>query len=360
MNTIIQSTASLRHTSLPASMLKGAAVNTVIQALGGNLKKETFFKTMLVGALGGVVENLAGNMVLPGIVLGGGNALINKSSVPRTMFKYAAWSLAAQGVKSIGEAKAAEPSDPNQDRQGRIIDPFGYLNQKGINYLHAHPTIIREASFDEAAINDVNITANTMLNSSVRDALKLARRTKQFQDVENLFEDKANALFFMEYDATRGRGVYGDTRLYIRDEKGTFYQKNPRKVDWYKAHTNEVYLVVEVHLYPEERVDMPMNKQIAHLAVTIGHELFIHSAIDTVEMWENGNLQEALENAYQFRGESGDYDHILYVKGKRQRMNQYLAELKKAVSGSGVGVSINDIQQAINEHDNGYKHLKNR
>ncbi len=117
MNTIIQSTASLRHTSLPASMLKGAAVNTVIQALGGNLKKETFFKTMLVGALGGVVENLAGNMVLPGIVLGGGNALINKSSVPRTMFKYAAWSLAAQGVKSIGEAKAAELFD---DRKWKI------------------------------------------------------------------------------------------------------------------------------------------------------------------------------------------------------------------------------------------------
>ncbi|MBO7463063.1 MAG: hypothetical protein J6T96_10765, partial [Bacteroidales bacterium] len=166
--------------------------------------------------------------------------------------------------------------------------------------------------------------------------------------------------FFIEYDATKGRGVYGDVLLAIRDKQGIEYASMPNRVKWYENHLNEIYWSLKIRLYPEERVDLPMNKQIAYLAVTIGHELFIHSAIDTVEMWENGNLQEALENAYQFRGESGDYDHILYVKGKRQRMNQYLAELKKAVSGSGVGVSINDIQQAINEHDNGYKHLKNR
>ena len=112
MSTNLITTVSSRHTTLPASMLKGAAVNAVIQALGGNLKKETFFKTLLVGALGGVVENLSGNIVLPGIMIGGGNALINKSSVPQTMIKYAAWSLAAQGVKSIGEAKAAD--DPTE------------------------------------------------------------------------------------------------------------------------------------------------------------------------------------------------------------------------------------------------------
>lgn len=112
MNSVIKTTDSPRHTSLPASLLKGAAVNTVIQALGGKLKKETFFKTLLVGALGGAVENLSGNIVLPGILIGGGNALINKSNVPRTMFKYAAWSLAAQGIKTIGEAKAAD--DPSE------------------------------------------------------------------------------------------------------------------------------------------------------------------------------------------------------------------------------------------------------
>lgn len=360
MNTNLTTTVSPRRASLLASMLKGAAVNTVIQALGGNLKKETFFKSLLVGALGGVVENLSGNFVLPGIMIGGGNALINKSSVPQTMIKYAAWSLAAQGVKSIGEAKAAESSDPNQDRQGRIIDPFGYLNQKGINYLHAHPTIIREATFDEAAINDVNITANTILNSSVRDALKLVRRTKQFQAVEKLFEDKANALFFIEFDATGNRSVVGNITIGLRDDSGKSYRKDPSVTDWYEKNPGQVYWVINVQLHPEVFVGKNMNVQIANLAVAIGHELFIHSAIDTLEMWKEGKIRGALENAFQFRGETGDYDHTLYVKGKRQRMNQYLTELKKAVSGSGVGVSVYDIQQAINEHDNGYKHLKNR
>lgn len=134
----------------------------------------------------------------------------------------------------------------------------------------------------------------------------------------------------------------------------------PNRVKWYENHLNEIYWSLKIRLYPEERVDLPMNKQIAYLAVTIGHELFIHSAIDTLGMWKEGKLQEALVNASQFRGESGDYDHTLYITGKRQRMNLYLAELKNAVVGSGIGVTAYDIQQAINEHDNGYKHLKNR
>ncbi len=75
--------------------------------VGGILKKDNIFQTLLVGALGGAVENLSGNIVLSGILIGG-NAIINKSNVPQTMFKYAALSAVAQGVKSIGEAKAAD------------------------------------------------------------------------------------------------------------------------------------------------------------------------------------------------------------------------------------------------------------
>jgi len=56
MNSVIKTTDSPRHTFLPASLLKGAAVNMVIQALGSKLKRETLFKTLLVGALGGAVE----------------------------------------------------------------------------------------------------------------------------------------------------------------------------------------------------------------------------------------------------------------------------------------------------------------
>ena len=45
--------------TLPASILKGAAVNLAIQALGKNLNKKNILPTLAVGALGGGLSYLS-------------------------------------------------------------------------------------------------------------------------------------------------------------------------------------------------------------------------------------------------------------------------------------------------------------
>ena len=64
--------------NLGRSLLKGAAVNFGLQAIGGNLRKDNIWQTLLVGVAGGFGDYLGGNTAM-GAILGGGNAIINKS-----------------------------------------------------------------------------------------------------------------------------------------------------------------------------------------------------------------------------------------------------------------------------------------
>ena len=94
--------------TLPASILKGAAANLAIQALGKNLNKKTFLPTLLVGAVGGGLSCLSDDKYLSTLiaasVFGGGNALANKASFPRTMLKYAAIGTAGRLMLNIPAA----------------------------------------------------------------------------------------------------------------------------------------------------------------------------------------------------------------------------------------------------------------
>lgn len=97
------------------------------------------------------------------------------------------------------------------------------------------------------------------------------------------------------------------------------------------------------------------------MAVTIGHELFVHSAhIEAVELWENGKYTEAIDKEMIDRGFNGNIDHKLYMQGKKPKMTQYLKELKSVAPTSGYGLTATDIQSAINSHDKTYKYLLNQ
>ena len=76
----------------PASLLKGAAANLAIQALGQNLNKKNFLPTLLVGALGGGLSCLSDDKycstLIATSIIGGGNALINKTSVPKSLARF--------------------------------------------------------------------------------------------------------------------------------------------------------------------------------------------------------------------------------------------------------------------------------
>lgn len=103
---ILKETTNAIH----AAILKGAAANLAIQALGKNLNKKNFLPTLVVGALGGGLSCLTNDKYLSTLiaasVFGGGNALANKSSFPRTMFKYALIGTVGRLMLNIPEAVA--------------------------------------------------------------------------------------------------------------------------------------------------------------------------------------------------------------------------------------------------------------
>ncbi len=345
--------------NLGRSLLKSTAVNFGLQAIGGNLRKDNIWQTLLVGVAGGFGDYLGGNTAM-GAILGGGNAIINKSNFVGTTAKYALCGAAADVVLRVAEAKAAEP-EQKQDKKPSIIDPFGYLNRKGLNYLHAHASDIKEATFDEAGSMVTTFTADHLITSSLQKAFLLARMTQEFQSVDKLFADHANALFFVEYDAINGRGVYGKADISLR-KANEVVGYSPRNRTYCINHHNLYYWAVTISIYVEEYSSLPIKQQIARMAVTIGHELFIHKKIETVELWKATNYGEALDMAFDRIG--GDNDHKQYIQSKnkktKQRMDLYLEQLQSAASKANVGVSAYDIRTAISEHDKEYLHLKNR
>jgi len=109
------------------SVLKSAAVTLSVQALGKNLNKDNFGQTLLVIAAGGLGDYFGGNTAM-GAILGGGNALINKSNFLGTTAKYAALSFAADSMLKIAEAKAEELSND------KCNNKISFLQKLCINY----------------------------------------------------------------------------------------------------------------------------------------------------------------------------------------------------------------------------------
>lgn len=126
-----QQTDSTRN--IPASILKGAAANLAIQALGKNLNKKNFLPTLAFGALGGIIGDYVDSKIpnsyglasgaLSGLTLGLTNSLINGDDVPKTMFKYVLLGTLINGSLNIAKANAK----PTQQIRG-YIDPEGILN----------------------------------------------------------------------------------------------------------------------------------------------------------------------------------------------------------------------------------------
>ena len=89
------------------SLLKGTVLNLGLQLANRNLSKNNFWQTLLVGAAGGFGDYFGGNTAM-GAIIGGGNALINKTKHFGTAVKYAAIGSAADLLLKVKEAKAEE------------------------------------------------------------------------------------------------------------------------------------------------------------------------------------------------------------------------------------------------------------
>ncbi|MBQ3656640.1 MAG: hypothetical protein II956_07340 [Bacteroidales bacterium] len=337
-----------RQRNLAKSVLKSAAVTLSVQALGKNLNKDNFGQTLLVIAAGGLGDYFGGNTAM-GAILGGGNALINKTNFLGTATKYAAIGGAVDLLLNATEAKA----EPNRNTDiNKEIDPHGFLNRKGVNYLHAHPSEIQEATFEDSGSATITLTADHIIAYSLKKAFELARNTKQFQMVEKLFEDNVNALFFIEYDTIKGRGTLANASIKLRYNGANAVMSRSQFNKYIKQENhNLLSWRIIIKFFPEELTKLPINEQITNLAITIGHELFIHNRIEIVELWKDNNSENwlnALNKSLEDRGDRGELDHKLFLQGKCQRMNKYLTELQLALSNAGISSSI--FQKALKHH----------
>ena len=356
-----QQTDSTRN--IPASILKGAAANLAIQALGKNLNKKNFMPTLAFGALGGIIGDYVDSKIpnsyglaggaLSGLTLGLTNSLINGDDVPKTMFKYVLLGTLINGSLNIAKANAK----PTQQIRG-YIDPEGILNKRGIKLAHSHYIILEKSSYGENGKMQRQLSTGFQYPIVVK-ALELAKKTKSVQNALKLFEDKKNSLLFMETDL-EGYGYYGNIDGGMNNGNGIcdFTSRNNRG---FLSKKSDYYFDVRVELFPLNTKNLSNKAQIATMAVTIGHELFVHSAhIEAVELWKNGQYSEAIGKEMIDRGFEGNIDHRLYMQGKKPKMTQYLKELKSVAQTAGYGLTASDIQSAINSHDKTYKYLLNQ
>ena len=172
--------------NLGRSLLKSTAVNFGLQALGGNLRKDNIWQTLLVGVAGGFGDYFGGNTAM-GAILGGGNAIINKSHFVGTTAKYALCGAAADVVLRATEAKAEKPW---QDEPIPITDEFLKAAQKAwfpdfpMEYVKAFT--VENVSANMKARLDANmvaaatspLTVLTVPNSKLSDYDKLQAYAK--------------------------------------------------------------------------------------------------------------------------------------------------------------------------------------
>lgn len=113
------------------SALKGAAINLGVQAVGRNLKKDNLLSTLAVGAVAGIADSFIESKIsnsngiasgaMTGLLLGGGNAIINKSSIGGTALKYAVITAVVEGVFNIARANAINFAD---DANWTVVEDY--------------------------------------------------------------------------------------------------------------------------------------------------------------------------------------------------------------------------------------------
>lgn len=342
-----------KEKSFSRSLLKGTVLNLGLQLANRNLNKNNVWQTLLVGAAGGVGDYFLGNAAM-GAILGSGNALVNKTKDFETAAKYAAIGGAADLLLNVAEAKAEE----FKPTKSKYTDPKNLLKRTGVILAHGHYDIIRRSTYGENGLAQIELTENFQYKTMI-SAFELAQKTKTFKDTLTLFNNKTHSLVFMETDLTEN-GRYGTSECFMMSTTDE-YNFTPRNNRGFLRNPSNYHFSIRVKLFPLEMENISEKKQIAKLAVVLGHELFIHSRhLEAVKLWELGKYTEALDKEMENPGFDGNIDHKLYMQGQKTIMNQYIKELKNIAASSKLGISSYDIQTAVYEHDKPYKYLLNQ
>ena len=246
------------------------------------------------------------------------------------------------------------------------------IEGKGVVFVHCADKSTTTPTYEDPVRLKLEYS-NGFQYDIVKKAFEIAQKTKSIQNVFKLFEDKENALFFIETDFLKG-GLNGETTCFLKD-KNTFKEilislQNQQRFEQNKINPYDTYFfTIEIRLYPNntytkiennEMIKATQNEQIASLLVTIGHELFIHDKhLEAVKLWKNGkntaNYKPSFTKALEDVGAYGSLDHRNYILGKKTKMTQYLNELKNLAKINKLGIPYQVLINAINSHNKRYK-----
>jgi len=252
-----------------------------------------------------------------------------------------------------------------EEGEGEMITPNPLYAEKGIVLIHAECT--KNCDWSSLDYPEVTISKGFKYSTLI-NAYQIAQSISEFNTVLNMFNDKKNTLRIIESNMA-GHAKRSSINIYLRDNvKQSEYELNsntPQKhIDvfnkWLITSPQNYSLVIEVNIYPKQLDDEFNNDKDKEgcLALTIGHEIFIHySNIEALILWRSGNYKEAINKAISFTGPNGgDYDHRDYIQKKTDKpginqMYSYLNSLKLKISESVYN-------KVKTEHDQQYLILK--
>ncbi|MBQ5402845.1 MAG: hypothetical protein IIU11_00545 [Bacteroidales bacterium] len=309
--------------------------------------------------------------VFPGIGLGAlGGLVIQGFRIDTVDKKTVCASVLLGGILGgvIGKLfDLSEESKPDVDNKKRrkkeLENKQKIIAGKGIVCVHCADESNSSVNYEDIVRRDLVFTDGFKYDTVIK-ALEFAQKTKSIQNVFKLFDDKKNALIFVENDFTNGN-LNATISSRLKNDKYIEYDisENLNILQQRSELSMQKYFyAVIIDLYPKnswskivgkEFIKYTDDERIASLLVIIGHELFIHNShIEALKLWKSRKYQDSISKS--INGD-GDKDHQQYVLKKKTAMNDYLNELKELASKDELGVSYIEIVKAIKRHDDNYR-----
>lgn len=378
-------------------MVIGAALNTTTEMLINNGKSKGLLSSLFVGALSGLVEDIFSDLVnsekgllsgvvggtAAGFVMGAGNAIINKRDVLSNCLLYAGIGIITDClIKSFNKEEVETIQSYYRDNTSNLkekyfvgkslfIDKDKLMQKNGVITTHIVHTNVIKADYETVG-SSIQTCLPKFISSELETAYNIVSQLDIVKNIFNLFDNSnKNILVFKEHDITINDNV-ASTEFFLRtnseNEKGekvnycTYDTNiNTKFKEYFMKNASKFSCGIVINIFPRQLSYVKdVNLKIARLALTIGHELFIHNSFHkAVINWNNKNYQTAW-NLSLSNDDGGMQEHKNYMVSKNQNklneMVRFENELKSFVKSRNniYGISITDVNDAISVHDNTY------
>ena len=225
--------------------------------------------------------------------------------------------------QEVHDLKAVRFKWLQKEKEGEIITRLELFRSRGIVYMSEIWNQKYGSSEGDSEIPQAKILSGIYDKNLLNAINCYLCKTKEFQIVKTILESKKCTIRIICRNTIEESEVLGSSSILNYDIKQESKYANPiydiksLQYDNVIRDSNNYYLVLNVHIYPEAFNEVGSDdddKSIA-MAITLGHELFIHyHFIDAIDSWQKGKYKEALENAKRNTGpNNGDFDHKDYI-----------------------------------------------